>query len=273
MQEDVVERSLPVVREGQPSLLFDWTVFCRVGRLFAVTLLGGFVLAVVIGTCLPAAGDALLRALRHVHEASFSLVDRLLPTPFLVILVGNLKAALTASLLGLGAALALGYVQQWERRSASPRQYGWPGRLSYWVLAGCVAGGRWALAQVGEVSDLFAQTAAALAALVPPATVMVNGLLVGVYLAAALLRGWTEQLWLAISSLLPHGFFEIPAILLSATLGVLLAQSLVARLRSGRTSLPVAVQRCLRPRAVWQTLAVLVGLILVAAALEAVGLQ
>lgn len=74
--------------------------------------------------------------------------------------------------------------------------------------------------------------------IVPALFIFINGYVIGVVavmIAAARGTGYV------VAGLLPHGIFEIPAVLLGAALGMMLGASLVARLR-GRSEVPIITE-------------------------------
>jgi uncharacterized membrane protein SpoIIM required for sporulation len=113
-----------------------------------------------------------------------------------------------------------------------------------------------------------AQTAAGIAVLVPRLSVACSGCMIGIYLAGALLTGWTAHLLRDAVGLLPHGVCEVPAMIMSAAVGICIAEPLVAAARGGvRRVRDCAVQLLTSPRLL-RLLALLIAVIAIGGAIE-----
>lgn len=66
---------------------------------------------------------------------------------------------------------------------------------------------------------------------------IVNTVMVGIVTAGSLLAG--QSILFVLAALVPHGIFEIPAILMAITLGYLLCKELVMRILGNRQGVPV----------------------------------
>jgi hypothetical protein len=255
--------------ESPVPLLFDETLFVRMARLYAGSCGVAFLAAVLLSAYWPAAGSYVVGGLFRFHRATLGLLDSLIPWPWAVILLGNLKGAATASVLGLLAAALLGRVYCWEDRQVRPPQYGWPGRASYAVVAAGAALGQRLLPGVSRPADLRVRLALAVAALVPVAVVTLNGLLIGIYLAHSLLHGWTTELAAAIAGSFPHGVFELPALFLAGATGLNLADRLAAHPELSAATLAPRARELLLSAPLLRTAALLLALVLAGAGLEA----
>lgn len=72
---------------------------------------------------------------------------------------------------------------------------------------------------------LMMMAGALLLGIVPPVTLLSNGFLIGLF-AANLLSAGTPFAWRVLLGLVPHGVFEIPAVLLAAAMGLRIGREL-----------------------------------------------
>ena len=262
-----------VGRASSPSspFLWDWPSVARCARAFIATTGVVFVVGVTAGACLPGLPSRLLGVLQAINLWPSAYLLHLVPI-FFFILLSNTKSALIAALLGpLGAWTSAranaGYP---SARGSALRPTSLPDRVTL-ALARCVLlGGRRVFPELGdERQDFAARTGAALAALVPFLALGMNALVLGLWMAEALLQGWTAGLAKMALLLLPHAPVELPAFMLASAVGLRLAEGLVPR----RTTHDSAWQRAEARRLVTcdrvaQSLGLVTGLLAIAAALE-----
>lgn len=97
---------------------------------------------------------------------------------------------------------------------------------------------------------------------VPGIFLLANGVALGVVFSLSI---QTRGAWLSIIAILPHGIFELPAVLLGTSIGLLLGMHTIKRLR-GRSETPMAGELS---RAMRFYCTVIVPLLLLAALVEA----
>ena len=254
--------------DAPASLLFDDVLFVRAARMFALSCGLSFVVAVTVSALAPTVGASFIAAISGFQQTAMGWLDQLFPSPFVVILVGNLKGAVTASVVGIMAAFALGHVYRWEDRAPQQPRYGWAGALSYVVASGAVAIGRRLLPGVSRPADVRVRIALAVAALAPAGVVAVNGLLLGAHFAAALVHGWAEGLALAIVGIFPHGVFELPALFLAGATGLDLARRLASPAAPKADQVAQVAVQLLSSGALARTALLLAALLIAGAGLE-----
>ncbi|MBM3474410.1 MAG: hypothetical protein FJX75_14195 [Armatimonadetes bacterium] len=251
--------------------VWDWRSFARCARAFVATTLVVFVVGVTIGALAPWLPSRVLGVLAAINLWPTAYLSHLVPI-FFFILLSNIKSALIAALLGPAGAWANSRANVGRRPHGSSRRG--PASVVDRVtlaLAGVVLrGGRCVFPELGDEShDLAARSSAALAAVVPFLTLAMNGIVLGLWMAEALLKGWVGGLASMGRLLLPHAPVELPALVLASAIGLRLARRLVPRRPAHDAAWQcVEVKRLITLDPVAQSLALIVGLLAIAAALE-----
>jgi hypothetical protein len=261
--------------ERARAFVWDWRSFARCVRAFAATTLVVFVLGVTIGAIAPWLPSRVLGVLAAINLWPTAYLSHLVPI-FLFILLSNIKSALIAALLGSAGAWANSRANVGRRAHGSGRVR--PAsvidRMTLALAGAVMRGGRCVFRGIGDESqDLAARSSAALAALVPFVALAMNGIVLGLWMAEALLKGWVGGLVAMGRLLLPHAPVELPALVLASAIGVRLAERLVPR-RPGHDAAWQCgeVRRLVTSDRVAQSLGLIVGLLAIAAALELYGL-
>ena len=251
--------------------VWDWPSFARCARAFFATTVAVFVLGVGIGAIAPGLPSRVLGVLATINLWPAAYLSHLVPT-FFFILLSNIKSALIAALLGPAGAWANARANIGRRPYASswPRPVSAVDRATLALAGVILRGGRCVFPEIGdERADLAARAGAALAALVPFLALAMNGIVLGLWMAEALLKGWVSGLASMGMLLLPHAPVELPALMLASAVGLRLAQRLVPRQPGHDAGWQCAeVKRLITSDRVAQSLGLIVGLLAIAAALE-----
>jgi uncharacterized membrane protein SpoIIM required for sporulation len=262
---------LPVER----AFLWDWPTFSRCGRAFLLSTVVVFVVGVAVGALVPGLPTRVLNVIQSIVLWPSDYFSQLIPI-YLLILLGNMKAALLTALLGpfsvwLNAKLNSGHPEDVPTGSSPMRRID---RLAEGVAAATIRAGRLVFPEIGDDSREFAaRSSAGLAAVVPFLALWMNGAVLGLWLAEGLLGGWGAGLARVGAMLLPHGPVEFVGIILSAVIGLKLARELVPMLPQHDSEWQCShARRWLTSDALAQSLGLLVGLLAIAAALEIVPL-
>ncbi|MBM3498763.1 MAG: stage II sporulation protein M [Armatimonadetes bacterium] len=267
-------RGAKVTASGEAAaspFLWDVPSVVRCARAFVGATVVIFVLGVAVGALLPGLPSRLLGALETINLWPAAYLSHLAPI-FVFILLSNTKSALIAALLGplgawVNARANVGYpsAREGEGRPAGPLD-----RLTL-ALARAIlrAGGRVVPGLADPRQDLAARTGAALAAVVPFLALGMNALVLGLWMAEALLEGWVTGLARMGLLLLPHAPVELPALVLAAAVGLRLAERLTPRQPGHDAAWQRAeARRQVTADRVAQSLGLIVGLLAIAAALE-----
>ena len=270
--ERAVAAEAPVlVEEWAGPLVWDWRSFARCARAFVLTTVVVFVLAVTVGALAPWLPSRVLGVLTAINLWPSEYLSHLVLI-FLFILLSNIKSALIAALLGPAGAWANSRANV-GGRTRGPwrmRRAGVVDRMTLALARVVLRGGRCVFPEIGDESqDLAARSSAALAAIVPFLALGINALVLGLWMAEALLKGWVGGLAEMGRLLLPHAPVEIPALLLASAVGLRLAERLVPRRPAHDPEWQCGeAKRLVRSDPVAQSLGVIVGLLAIAAALE-----
>lgn len=265
------QAALPVER----AFLWDWPTFARCGRAFFLSTVVVFVVGVAVGALVPGLPTRVLNVIQAIVLWPSDCFSQLIPI-YLLILLGNIKAAFLTALLGpasvwLNAKLNSRHSRTPATESSPPR---WTDRLAEGVAAATIRAGRLAFPEIGDDSREFAaRSSAGLAAVVPFLALWMNGAVLGLWLAEGLLGGWGAGLAHVGAMLLPHGPVEFVALILSSVIGLNLARELVPMLPQHDSQWQCGeARRWLTSNALAQSLGLLVGILAIAAALEIVPL-
>lgn len=258
-----------------PGLLWDWPTFARCGRAFILATVALFIAGVVVGALVPGLPTRMLNVIQSIVLWPSEYFTQLIPI-YLLILLGNMKAAFMTALLGPGSV--------WVNAKLNCRSRGHGvaqsgpsrlvDRLAGAVAAATIRAGRLVFREIGdERREFAARSSAGLAAVVPFLALWMNGAVMGLWLAEGLLRGWAAGLAHVAATLLPHGPVEFVALISSAVIGLRLARELVPVLPQHDSEWQLRhVRRWLTSDALAQSLGLLVGVLAIAAALEIVSL-
>ncbi len=234
-------------------------------RMFCSAAVGGFLITTGIGAISPSWGLAIAHAMQRLYLAPGHLLAEYLSTQVTITLANSL-AALGASVLGVCGALLLARIQLVD--AATDRSYGALGRASYVIVSWlCNAACRFA-PTLRAARQMDTQIPAAVAVLVPRLSMATAGCMVGVYLAGALLTGWTARLVSTAVGLLPHGVCEVPAMIVSAALGIRMSERLVAAAPGGLEHLRDSARELLGSPRLGRALALVLAAIVIGAAIE-----
>jgi len=260
---EVVERT-----PSQSAFAWDWWSIGRCVRALAVATVATFLLAVAVGALAPGLPGRVLALIDKVAFWPTAYLSHVLAF-FLFILINNIRAALTAAALGPLSVWVNGRINARHQVDADAK-LSLVDRAAGAIARGLVALGRRIFPELGDPNRDFAvQTSAALAAVVPFLALGVNGAVLGIWLAEGLLTGWVEGLAKASTVLLPHGPVEFPALILSAAIGLVLARELLPTAsRHDSTWQADRAKKLLFSDRMAQSLALIVGLLAIAAALE-----
>lgn len=245
--------------------LISVSALVRVVRTFCWGAAAAFAITVGIGAVVPTWGLAIAEALQRMYLAPGYFLAQYLSAQATITLANSL-AALGASVLGASGALLVARIQRAD--AAAQRSYGACGRAAYAVVSSLCSVARKAAPALGEARDTAAEASAAIAVLAPRLSVACSGCALGVYLAASLLQGWIPQLLRVVVGLLPHGVFELPAMLVSAAVGVAISDRLVAAARHSLRCVDDAARHLLISPRLVRILALVVALIVIGAAIE-----
>jgi hypothetical protein len=224
-----------------------------------------FVITVGIGAVAPTWGLAIANAFRRMYLAPGYFLGQYLSAQATITLANSL-AALGASILGALGALLVARVQ--GRDATARRSYGVSGRAAYAVVSSLCAVARKAAPALGQAKDMGAQASAAIAVLAPRLSVACSGCAVGTYLAGSLLQGWIPHVLRVAVGLLPHGVFELPAMLASAALGIAISERLVAAAQLGLPCVHDTARQLITSGPLLRILALIVAVIVIGAAIE-----
>jgi hypothetical protein len=258
-------------RPESGPFVWDGPSVYRCARAFLGTAALVFVSGVAIGAYAPGLPTRVLGLIEAVNLWPSAYLSHLVPI-FFFILLSNIKSAMIAGLLGpLGAWVS-------ARANAGPHSPARPrsrlARLAEAVTCLLARGVIWAGRRVhpklaDERQDFAARTGAALAALVPFMALGLNGLVLGLWMAEALLQGWLMGLGRMGLLLLPHAPVELPAFVLASAVGLQLASKLVPQRPEHDAAWQQAkAKRLITSDRVAQSLGLVVGLLAIAAALE-----
>ncbi len=255
------------------AFLWDWPTFARCARAFGLATVAVFVIGVAAGAMAPGLPTRVLNVIQSIVLWPSEYFTQLIPI-YLLILLGNMKAAFLTSLLGpasvwLNAKLNTRSQESVPTETSPPRLVD---RLAAGVAAATIRAGRLVFPEIGDESREFAaRSSAGLAAVVPFLALWMNGGVLGLWLAEGLLGGWGAGLARVGASLLPHGPVEFVALILSAVIGLKLARELVPLLPQHDSGWQLGhVRHWLTSNALAQSLGLLIGLLAIAAALEIV---
>ena len=237
----------------------------RAGGLFCCAAAVGFTVTAGIGAIAPTWGLAIAEAIQRLYLAPGRFLAQYLSVQVTVTLANSL-AALGASVLGAYGALLVARIQRSD--AATGRSYGILGRASYQVIAGLCRAAQRCAPGLGAATHIEERAAAALAVLVPRLSVACSGCVLGIYLAGALLSGWTHHLLRVTVGLLPHGAFEIPAMIASAAVGICIAERLVAAAPLGLGHVHDHARQFLISARLIRVLALIFAAIIIGAAME-----
>jgi uncharacterized membrane protein SpoIIM required for sporulation len=270
----LVDRASPALPVAG-AFLWDWPTFARCLRAFVLGTLVVFVLAVSVGALAPGLPTRVLDVIQLIVLWPSDYFAQLVPI-YLLILLGNTKAAFLTALLGpasvwLNARLNIRRAKHSGHPAGQPRLIEW---VAHGVAQATIRAGRLVFPQIGDESREFAaRSSAGLAAVVPFLALWMNAAVLGLWLAEGLLSGWGVGLAHVGAALLPHGPVEFVALILSAAVGVKLAHHLVPALPQHDSEWQARhVRQWLTSDVLAQSLGLLVGLLAIAAALEIVPL-
>lgn len=249
---------------------FSLTALSQAVRIFGGAAAVAFVGIVVLIAVAPNLGTSFVAALQRIYFAPGDLVRKYINALFAIIL-GNCLAAGASSSLGAVGAGVLARVQQ--SSDATARDYGALGRVSYVLMDLLCRLSAALIPPLGRVADFSARTAAAVAALAPRLSLVCSGSVLGIYLGAELATGWVAGLWATIGDLAGHAVFELPAAWMAAAIGITASERFVRAAQRGPSALRGAAREFLTSAPYVRAIGLVVGLILVAAAIEVRGLQ
>jgi Stage II sporulation protein M len=252
------------------TFCWDWLALGRCARALFVVTVVSFVLGVGGGALMPGLPTGLLSALQRLAFWPSDYVSGLVPV-YLLILLGNMRAAFIMGLLGPLSVWANAALNERDRAAGRhAERLSLPQRVAVALGSACVAAGRRIFPALGDDTREFAaRSSAGLAAVVPFLALGLNAAAAGLWLADGLLSGWTHGLAEALCGLLPHGPLEFTALLLAAAAGLNGAEALVPRAEAHDSSWQRRVAReWLTSDRVAQSLGLLIGLIAISAALE-----
>lgn len=258
--------------ELEAPFIWDWALFLRCARTFVTTTVVVFVLGVAVGAYAPGVPSSVLRILETINLWPTAYLSHLVPM-FFFILLGNIKSVLIAAVLGtLGAwANARANTRRGVHHASSCQRLTAVDRSTLTLARLVLRGGRRVFPELGdERCDFAARIGAALASLVPLLAIGVNGLVLGLWMAEALLSDW----WAGVAQvgilLLPHAPLEVPVFLLASAAGLRLAEGLVPRdpIRHDTEWQCLQARRLLTAEPLAQSLGLIIGLLAIAAALE-----
>lgn len=260
---EVVERTRP-----QSAFAWDWWSIGRCVRALAVATVAAFLVAVAVGALAPGLPGRVLAFIDKVAFWPTAYLSHVLAF-FLFILINNIRAALTAAALGPLSVWVNGRINA-RHQVVDDAELSLIDRAAGAMARGLVAVGQRIFPELGDLNHDFAvRTSAALAAVVPFLALGVNGAVLGIWLAEGLLTGWVEGLAKASAILLPHGPLEFPALILSAAVGLALARELLPTASHHDSTWQAdRAKKLLFSDRMAQSLALIVGLLAVAAALE-----
>jgi uncharacterized membrane protein SpoIIM required for sporulation len=255
------------------GLLWDWPTFARCGRAFLTATVVVFLLSVAVGAMVPGLPTRMLNVIQSIVLWPSDYFSQLIPI-YLLILLGNMKAALLMALLGPISVWLNARLNTRRRAEAGHSPPRLVDRLAHAVAAATIRAGRCVFAEIGDDNQEFAaRSSAGLAAVVPFLALWINGAVLGLWLAEGLLGGWGAGLVRVAEMLLPHGPLEFVALISSAVIGLRLAQELVPTTEQHDSRWQAShAERWLKSDALAQTLGLLIGLLAIAAALEIVPL-
>jgi len=263
------------VESSEGPFLWDAASVWRCARAFGGAVLVVFVLGVVAGVCLPGLPSHVLGALIALNLWPTAYLAHLAPLYFLILLA-NTKSALIAALIGpLGAWVnARANADYPSAHEATYHPRGAIDRMTLALTRVVLRVGSRVLPDLGDDRrDLAARTGAALAAVTPFLALGVNALVLGLWMAEALLEGWVSGLGRMGLLLLPHAPVELPALLLASAVGLRLAEGLMPRTPDHTAAWQRSeARRLITADRVAQSLGVVVGLLAIAAALELYGM-
>jgi len=272
--EALVDEALPAPT-AVGAFLWDWPTFTRCARAFAIATVVLFVMAVTAGALAPGLPTRVLNVIQSIVLWPSDYFSQLVPI-YLLILLGNIKAAFLTALLGpasvwLNARLN---IRQQRNAGSGAGKMRLADRLACAVANATIRAGRFVFPEIGDDSrDFAARSSAGLAAVVPFLALWMNAAVLGLWLAEGLLQGWGVGLARVGAALLPHGPLEFVALILSAAIGLQLARHLVPTLPQHDSEWQARHACCwLTSNALAQSLGLLVGLLAIAAALEIVPL-
>jgi hypothetical protein len=234
-------------------------------RMFCSAAVGGFLITTGIGAISPSWGLTIAHAVQRLYLAPGHLLSQYLSTQVTIALANSL-AALGASVLGVCSALLLARMQLAD--AATDRSYGCLGRASYVVVSWLCSTARRFAPTLGAAQQMDTQIPAAVAVLVPRLSMAAAGCMVGLYLAGALLTGWTARLVSTAVGLLPHGVCEVPVMIASAALGIRMSERLVAAAPGGLEHLRDSARELLGSPRLGRALALILAAIVIGAAIE-----
>jgi len=251
----------------QPAawIIFPLDKLAQAARWFLLGTAAVFLLGTTVGALAPGFSLNVFALLRAFYLSPVNFVARYVSV-LVALILGNALAAVVASSLGaLGAAL-VARVHEGDERSG--RDYGLLGRASYQIARSwCWLGGLVSL-EVRSAPSLGARSAAAISVLAPRASALLAGGVLGLHLAAALIQGWTPGVVQLVAGLFPHALFEFPAITLSVAVGLALADELAPCARVGLAALRRRALLLLASPCLHRTLAFVLALVVIGAALE-----
>ena len=257
------------------AFLWDWPTFARCGGAFALATVVLFVIAVTIGALAPGLPTHVLNVIQSIVLWPSDCFSQLIPI-YLLILLGNIKAAFLTALLGPASVWLNARLNMRQQKNAGSEagKMKLADRLACRVANATIRAGRFVFPEIGDDSrDFAARSSAGLAAVVPFLALSMNAAVLGLWLAEGLLQGWGGGLARVGAALLPHGPLEFVALVLSATIGLQLARHLVPTLPQHDSEWQARHARCwLTSNVLAQSLGLLVGLLAIAAALEIVPL-
>ena len=278
---------LPEVAEAQPAIeaeavphesdagtfAWDWLCVRRMSVTLVVVTVVTFVLAVALGALAPGLPSHLLRLIEKVQLWPTTWLTGVWAM-FFIILLNNMRAAFIGALIGPGSVWLNARLNSEHPDLEDDVRPSAGERVASAIARALIGVGRRAFPALADDDlDFAARASAALAAVVPYMAVGANATMLGVWLADGLLRGWVGGFAERCMDLLPHGPVEFPALVLSTAMGLWLASHLVPR-RLGENSDWQAgeVKRLLKSNRVAQSLAAIIALLLIAAALEVTGM-
>ncbi|MGQ9732487.1 MAG: stage II sporulation protein M [Candidatus Zipacnadales bacterium] len=256
----------------QGPFAWDQASVLRCARAFLLVTVATFLLAVTIGVFLPNLPSRVLSVFETINLWAVTYLTSIVSL-LLFILLSNIKSALIAALLGVGSVWVNARVNVRHTNDQMTARTRLVDRFAVAFARGIIGLGRRVFSEIGDERHEFAaRTSAAIAALVPFLAVGINALVLGLWMAQGLLTGWLSGLAQVGELIMPHAPVELPALVLSASVGLWLAAQLVPTRAQHDSAWQLAKAKMLiTSNQVAQSLALIIGLLAIAAALEVWG--
>lgn len=262
---DVGLEDAPRARAMAHTHILSVRALGRAGRTFIAAVAVAFLTTVGLGAISPTWALAIADAVQRLYLGPGHFLAQYLSTQVTITLANSL-AALGAALLGAWGALLVARIQLGD--ASAGRTHGALGRASYVLMSWLCAAARRCVPELGAAREMDARTAAAIAVLVPRLSIVCSGCMLGIYLAGALLTGWTAHLLRDAAGLLPHGVCEVPAMIVSGAVGICIAERLVAAAHGGLRDVHDTAARTFSSPRLLRILGLLIAAIIIGAAIE-----